>query len=1494
MKKIFIILNFIVLSFKGFSTGEPSTYFNIYLPPNNSANAHRDVCLIVTAIYDSTSFNIVDDGMDGDTDDNASGVLMAGQSYILYIRDNGINDDAAGASNGVLKQDGDYFIITSNKLVFASQSTDSDWQHDWLPSVDKKSIGQKFMIYAPKITSSNRDLNVFAYSDSTLIKIKKISTIAKMTTGYTSVNMNSPTTVATFSLNVGEDIIYKYAYGRNILNSGETYMIESSKPITVQYGALYVNERDGGGYVPSSNGSSAGELFYFGVPYQVAGEQEIRIVSWDNLNEVSLERYSNGAWISMKHWSLDHFQPSDWVGKNEGNVAYPTTFRVKCTPGKKISIFEGNWFETGTPGTSDMATMVSSDNGTCSGKNFLVYMAPPGDEQNVRNPFTNTLFGQRLTHVYLFAKNAAVVSVKDSYTNGTKFNKTYTIAAGKYVDCYLTEMEWKNIYNGTGTNSGPARPYLTVTSNEDISLMNSNFNDNWMMYFGSALPQSIIQTSNSNKNNAIPGDTVTFRSDIGFKGTDLVYNPSIEVNVTSGATVSSSKLVDVQNADTINGIINQTVLKTTVSFQGEPTLDPANQYFVETKIVVIPVNSQGTNINNSIVSVETVVTGTVNGETQQSVVNDGLSVNRVVTSDVTPPVIIAPPSQTVNPNSAGCTATINLGIPTTSDNVGVLYTTNNAPANFPVGITVVNWTTYDAAGNNASASQTVVVNAPDILPPSATSLTMCSGYSTTLSVSGASGDVEWWTAQSGGTLIQTGNSYETPLLNGSVTYYVLNNVNGCKSNRVALPVVVKSTPAKPQVNIPQVCSGNDAVLSAVVPSGDVHWYDQYSIMIWNAPTLYTPVLDTSVTYYVSNYANGCEGILDTIHLIVIPTPIKPTASNINICVGSVANLSATTPGGNYQWYDNATGGNLLHNGSSYSISGLTASQNYYVQTTINGCISERSQVVVNVNSTRPDVISPTINGLVLLCNQDDTLTYTSGGANFGYGYVWNVPNGMTIINGQDTRTITVSVDPSTIVSGPVSIYAYNACGISDTRYLEINLPATIAGPSNVCSVNSATYSVHPVTGANYYVWNLPNGMTGSSSTNSITVFISHPDFVSGTISVIAHSSCGQTQARTRVITSALGNPGVINGQSFNVCPGSILVYAISPVANAASYSWSVPAGAIISGSANNTLITSDTSITVTFPLDFQSGNITVSASNGCLNSLVRILQVLKAPALSSPGVIAGSTNVCSLLGSNSPVMYSISPVNGVSSYYWTVPVNATLISGQGSTSILVTFNNNFTAGNISVASVGSCVNSLSRTLGVYKAPGGVGNIDGPTAACHVQAQTVTYSVAPVSDATGYTWNVPSSGTIVSGYNTNIIMVSFNNNVAANSIIKVRATNSCGGSIIRTLTINPCIAGSGSKAQVIENVNPDTYIIGEPYPNPAGELVMIPVQSEVPAEISVAIFNMLGQEIRATKYAVDAGQFEIKLNLENINSGLYYLHIVNPENQQTVIKRMIKN
>jgi hypothetical protein len=634
MKRLITFLLLITMASQVWGTGEPSTYFNIFVPPNNDA-VQRNVCLIVTAIYDSTTFNIVDDGMDGDTDDTVSGMLMAGQSYILYIKDNGINDDALYASGGVLKKDGDYFIITSSNLVYASQSTDSDWQHDFVPSVSKSSVGEKFIIYAPKISSSNRDLNVFAYENGTVVTISKISASATIQTGYTNINQDARTVVAQRTLNVGEDLIYFYQNGRNIMITGETYLIESNKPVSVQYGALFGNERDGGGYVPASNGSSSGELFYFGVPYQAAGEQEIRIVSWDDNNSVQLYRYSAGSWISMSTWTMNRMKAKEWVGKNNANASYATVFKVVCTPGKKVSVFEANWLETGSPGTSDIATMVASEAGTTSGTDFLVYLAPPGNEQNVVNPFTGTVFGQRMTHVYLFSKDTAHVTVKDAFTDGVDFNRSYTILPERYVDCYLTETEWRNIYNGTGTIAGGnERPYVTITSDKNISVMNTNFNDNWMMYFGSSMEQSFTQESHSSANTGIPGDQVTVVSEIVVDGTSPIENAVVEVIIDSGAIPISSEITNTNTNESTDGVIEINTNKSKITFPEIPAINPTDQLQVTTVVQLQVTDNNGTILpNNSVVTVETVVTGTIDGETQQSVTTENISNNTANTSN---------------------------------------------------------------------------------------------------------------------------------------------------------------------------------------------------------------------------------------------------------------------------------------------------------------------------------------------------------------------------------------------------------------------------------------------------------------------------------------------------------------------------------------------------------------------------------------------------------------------------------------------------------------------------------------------------------------------------------------------------------------------------------------------------------------------------------------------------------------------------------------------
>jgi gliding motility-associated-like protein len=81
----------------------------------------------------------------------------------------------------------------------------------------------------------------------------------------------------------------------------------------------------------------------------------------------------------------------------------------------------------------------------------------------------------------------------------------------------------------------------------------------------------------------------------------------------------------------------------------------------------------------------------------------------VFIGDNTLPLITAPLNVTVTPN-LGCEAIgVALGTPVTSDNCSVASVTNDAPAIYPIGTTIVTWTVTDASGNTATATQLVTV-----------------------------------------------------------------------------------------------------------------------------------------------------------------------------------------------------------------------------------------------------------------------------------------------------------------------------------------------------------------------------------------------------------------------------------------------------------------------------------------------------------------------------------------------------------------------------------------------------------------------------------------------------------------------------------------------------------------------------------------------------------------------------------------------------------------
>jgi len=108
---------------------------------------------------------------------------------------------------------------------------------------------------------------------------------------------------------------------------------------------------------------------------------------------------------------------------------------------------------------------------------------------------------------------------------------------------------------------------------------------------------------------------------------------------------------------------------------------------------------------------ETIVTWTATDQAGNFVT----TTQKVSVIDTTPPVLTTPASLQVEATSELETI-VSLGNATASDHIQVVSITNDAPAVFPLGETIVTWTATDSSGNSATATQTVRV--VDTTPPS--------------------------------------------------------------------------------------------------------------------------------------------------------------------------------------------------------------------------------------------------------------------------------------------------------------------------------------------------------------------------------------------------------------------------------------------------------------------------------------------------------------------------------------------------------------------------------------------------------------------------------------------------------------------------------------------------------------------------------------------------------------------------------------------------------
>jgi len=286
---------------------------------------------------------------------------------------------------------------------------------------------------------------------------------------------------------------------------------------------------------------------------------------------------------------------------------------------------------------------------------------------------------------------------------------------------------------------------------------------------------------------------------------------------------------------------------------------------------------------------------------------------------------------------------------------GVITPSTSAPGTYTI--------TYNRSSTGLcpaySSNTTVTINASPTIS-SSTPGSRCGTGSVLLGATSSTGTVQWWDSPTGGTFLASGNTYNTPAISGTTTYYADPlSVNGCvAATRTAILATVLPIPTITATNSASVCGTGVVALSATASAGTISWFTAATggtaVATGNS---YSPTISSTTTYYVEATSGGCTSASRTaVTGTVNPIPtITATTPGATCGTGTVV-LGATASAGTLSWFAASTGGTSLGSGTSFTTPSISSNTTYYVEATNNGCTSARSAVLASV-VTSPSISS---------------------------------------------------------------------------------------------------------------------------------------------------------------------------------------------------------------------------------------------------------------------------------------------------------------------------------------------------------------------------------------------------------------------------------------------------------------------------------------------------------------------------------------------------------
>ena len=277
-----------------------------------------------------------------------------------------------------------------------------------------------------------------------------------------------------------------------------------------------------------------------------------------------------------------------------------------------------------------------------------------------------------------------------------------------------------------------------------------------------------------------------------------------------------------------------------------------------------------------------------------------------------------------------------------------------------------------------------------------------------------------------------------------------------------------------------------------------------------------------------------------------------------------------------------------------------------------------------------------------------------------------------------------------------SVFNFNAGTPQSPNWATLNssnvLAAGVSISDNpagaICAGTSVTFSAIPSQNnlSPTYQWKLNGNNVGTNSTTYTNANLSNGDVVTCVLSSSAACVTG-SPATSNPITMLVNIVPTITGTTpAGFCSGSAVTLSASADLGTINWYASAAGGSSLSSGASFTV--SGLTSSATYYVD--------AAANGCTTPIrTPVTATFYPTSPGQPGTISGPLSVVG----DSSATYTISALPNTASYAWSVSLG-TIVSGQGSTSITVKWNDTVALGSLSVYAINTCGSGSSQSLTV--------------------------------------------------------------------------------------------------------------------------------------------------------------------------------------------------